>query len=102
MTQGELQAALGLIGFKLSVNSIGYYERGERAPDFDDLRNIAIILAADHFDVDENLRIEFNKNGKPHPEPLPQQLDLNFDENSGVTIRIQSARDGIIIKKMLA
>jgi len=99
MTQKQLRAAIDL---SLSLNSIGHYERGERSPDFEDLRKIAAALAADHFEVDDNIRIEFGPNGKPRSEPLPQQLNLDFDENGGVTVRIQSAKDGVVIKKISA
>lgn len=101
MTQEELRSALHLAGLRLCLNSIGKYERGESAPDFDDLRIIAVALDADHFEIDDNVRIEFAANGKPRPVP-PQQLDLDFDENDGVTVRIESAKHGVVIRKMLA
>ncbi|MBZ5532236.1 MAG: helix-turn-helix domain-containing protein [Acidobacteriia bacterium] len=102
MTQHELRAALKEADFELSVNSIGHYERGERAPGIDDLRKIAFALKADRFEIDENLRIEFSKNGKARPEIVPQQLTLAFDDKGGVTVRIESAREGLIIKKNTA
>jgi len=97
LTQEELADAAGL-----SRNSIGHYERGERAPDIDDLRKIAIALSTEHFDLDDNLRIEFSANGKRRLEPLPQQLTLNFDEGGGVSIRIQPTDHGLVIKKISA
>jgi transcriptional regulator with XRE-family HTH domain len=99
MTQQELRDALLRNGLSLSLPTIGYYERGERAPNFDDLRNFAAVLKADYFEIDDHLRIEFRKNGKPHVEPVAQQLNLDFDDNGGVTIRIEPVRQGLIIKK---
>jgi transcriptional regulator with XRE-family HTH domain len=96
MTQKKLADAA-----KLTRNSIGHYERGQRAPDFEVLRRIAAVLNKDHFDIDENMRIEFSANGS-RPEPVPQQLNLRFDENNGVNVRIESAREGVIIKKISA
>lgn len=97
MTQDQLAAATGL-----SRNSIGHYERGKRAPSYDDLRKIANALRADHFDLDDNMRIEFGPNGKPPQQPAHEQLTLAFDENGGVSVRIESARNGVIVRKMLA
>jgi len=97
MTQDQLADAAGL-----SRNSIGQYERGKRAPNIEDLRKIAAALRADRFEVDDKLRIEFTLNGRPHLEPVPQQLRLDFDENGGVTVRIQSANEGLIVEKIWA
>ena len=97
MTQGELAAIV-----HLSRNSIGHYERGERAPDFEDLRKIAAALRVDHFDVDDDLHIDFSPNGRPRPEAVLQQLNLDFDEKDGVTVRIQSAGHGVTISKTSA
>jgi len=97
MSQDELADATGL-----SRNSIGQYERGQRAPNIEDLRKIAAILKADSFEVDENLRIEFTPNGKPHLEAVPQQLLLDFDEDGAVTVRIQSVKQGLIFRKTRA
>src|SRR5882672_6618398 len=84
MTQKELaDAAL------LCRNTIGMFERGERAPDVDELRKIAGVLNKDVFEIDDNLRIEFNRNGKVHLEPASQQLTLRFDEGESVSVRIE-------------
>jgi hypothetical protein len=66
------------------------------------LRRIAEVLKRDHFDIDERMRIEFSPNGKLRPEPVAQQLNLAFDENDGVTVRIQSVGHGVVIKKIPA
>lgn len=97
MSQGQLADATGL-----SRNSIGHYERGERAPDIEDLRKIAAVLRADYFKIDDTLRIEFTLNGKPHLQSMPQQLRLDFDERGGVTVRIQSVSEGLIVEKIKA
>jgi transcriptional regulator with XRE-family HTH domain len=99
MTQKQLREALKTNGFTLSLNSIGHYERGERAPDFDDLRKIAMTLRAGHFEIDEEVRIEFNPNGKARLQALPQQLSLELDTDGGVNVRIESAKNGLVIKK---
>jgi transcriptional regulator with XRE-family HTH domain len=99
MTQQQLREALLRRGLSLSLPTIGYYERGERAPDFDDLRNFAAVLKADHFQVDEQVRIEFNRNGKPRPEPVSQQLTLKFEDGESVDVRIECKSDGLIIMK---
>jgi transcriptional regulator with XRE-family HTH domain len=97
MTQEQLGEALGLVR-----NTIGNFEAGRRVPDYDLLRRIAEILKTDHFDIGERIRIEFSANGKPRPEPVAQQLNLDFDENDGVTVRIQSANHGVVIRKISA
>src|SRR5947207_2401685 len=75
ITQEELHRAIGL-----SRNSIGLYERGERAPDFDVLRKIATALSADAFEIDDGLRVVFTRTGEvPRPNVQTQQLVLNFD-----------------------
>jgi len=95
MTQKELaDAAL------LCRNTIGMFERGERAPDVDELRKIAGVLNKDVFEIDDNLRIEFNRNGKVHLEPASQQLTLRFDEGESVSVRIECVSEGLIIKKI--
>jgi len=96
-TQDQLRLEVGF-----SVNAIGQYERGERAPDFERLQKIAAALAADRFQVDDNMRIEFSANGNARAEPPAQQLDLDFDENRGVTVRIEPTKEGLAIKKILA
>jgi transcriptional regulator with XRE-family HTH domain len=97
MSQEELGDALGLVR-----NTIGNFEAGRRAPDYDLLRRIAEILKRDHFDIGERIRVVFTSNGKLRPEPVAQQLTLDFDENDGVTVRIQSAGHGVVIKKISA
>jgi transcriptional regulator with XRE-family HTH domain len=99
MTQQQLREALLRRGLSLSLPTIGYYERGERAPDFDDLRNFAAVLKADHFQIDEQVRIEFNRNGKPRLEPVAQQLTLKFEDGESVEVRIECKSDGLIIMK---
>lgn len=102
MTQEKLREELLGNGLRVCLATIGYYERGERAPDFDDLRKIARVLKTDHFEIDENLRIEFKPNGRPRPEIIAQQLKLAFDENGRVDIRIEPVPEGLIIKKVSA
>lgn len=87
---------------KCHINSIGFYERGKRAPDFDLLRRLAAALGRNHFDAGENMRIDFSSNGKHPPEQVPQQLELLFDDKRGVSVRIESVEDGIVIKKISA
>ena len=97
MTQEQLAEAA-----ELSRNSIGHYERGERAPDFEDLRKIAAALAIDHFDAADNMRIEFSSDVKTRPQLLPQQLNLAFDESGGVAVRIERTNHGVVIKRISA
>ena len=97
MTQDELADAA-----RLSRNTIGLFERGLRAPDVDDLRKIAGVLSKDQFEIDDNLRIEFTRNGKPHLEPIPQQLILKFDDGQMVDVRIECITEGLIIRKIRA
>jgi transcriptional regulator with XRE-family HTH domain len=97
MTQEELADAADLCR-----NTIGMFERGERAPDVDELRKIAVVLSKDQFEIDDNLRIEFNRNGKPHLEPVAQQLILRFDEGESVEVRIECVSEGLMIKKVRA
>jgi transcriptional regulator with XRE-family HTH domain len=97
MTQEQLADAASLCR-----NTIGMFERGERAPDVDELRKIAVVLAKDQFEIDDNLRIEFNRNGKPHLEPVAQQLTLRFDDGESVSVRIECVSEGLIIKKIRA
>ena len=94
MTQEELRLATGL-----SRNTIGHYERGERAPDFGVLRRIAAAVSADQFEVDNDIRIVFTPNGKrPESSNHPQQLTLNFDDSGALTLRIEAAKAGLLIK----
>lgn len=97
MTQEQLAEAT-----KLSRNSIGHYERGERAPDIEDLRKIAMALSTQHFDLGDNLRIEFSTNGHRRLQPLPLQLALDFDQDHGVSVRIEASEQGLVIKKISA
>jgi transcriptional regulator with XRE-family HTH domain len=100
MTQKGLREALLRKGFKFSLPTIGYYERGERVPDFDDLRNFAEVLSRDRFEIEDNLRIEFSRNGKARLEPVAQQLTLKFDEGESVAVRIECVSEGLIITKV--
>lgn len=95
MTQEELADAASLCR-----NTIGLFERGKRAPDVDELRKIAAVLAKDQFEIDDNLRIEFNRNGKPNIEPVAQQLTLKFDDGQSVDVRIECVSEGLIITKV--
>jgi transcriptional regulator with XRE-family HTH domain len=95
MTQGELARAASLCR-----NTIGMFERGERAPDVDELRKIAAVLAKDQFEIDDNFRIEFSRNGKPHVEPIAHQLTLKFDEGESVNVRIECVSEGLVITKV--
>jgi transcriptional regulator with XRE-family HTH domain len=95
MTQEELADAASLCR-----NTIGLFERGIRAPDVDELRKIAAVLSKDQFEIDDNLRVEFNRNGKPHLEPIAQQLTLKFEDGESVDVRIECKRDSLVIKKL--
>jgi DNA-binding XRE family transcriptional regulator len=95
MTQGELARAASLCR-----NTIGMFERGERAPDVDERRKIAAVLAKDQFEIDDNFRIEFSRNGKPHVEPIAHQLTLKFDEGESVNVRIECVSEGLVITKV--
>jgi hypothetical protein len=54
----------------------------------------------DRFEIDDNLRIEFSRNGKPRLEPVAQQLVLKFDYGESVNVRIECVSDVLIIKKV--
>ena len=99
--KGWTQKYLG-VQAHFHYNTIGLYERGERAPDFEELHRLAEALGQDHFYVSENIRIDFAPNGRIHPQSIPQQLELQFDEKKGVSIRIESHGQGILIKKLHA
>jgi transcriptional regulator with XRE-family HTH domain len=86
----------------LHPNTIGKYERGATAPDFDDLQRIADALGEPRFEISDEIRIEFGKNGRPHPAPVAQQLTIKFDDKRGVEVRIEPTTDGITIKKVSA
>jgi transcriptional regulator with XRE-family HTH domain len=96
-TQQQLGVELGV-----HPNTIRAYEKGNSSPDFGDVRKIAAALQEDHFDIGEGVRVDFNPNGRPRLEPVPQQLQLLFDERNGVNVRIESAGQGIVIKKLSA
>jgi transcriptional regulator with XRE-family HTH domain len=97
MSQRELKQAIGV-----SRQTISLYERGKAPPPFETLASIARALKADQFVV-EDLHITFSRNGtKSGPEAVPQQLNLDFDDKGGVTVRIESTQHGVVIKKMLA
>jgi len=96
-TQGKLASQT-----HLHYNTIGFFERGERAPDFEQLQRLAGALGQDHFYVSENIRIDFASNGSAHPQAAPQQLELQFDEKKGVNVRIESHGNGILIKSLSA
>lgn len=86
----------------LHPNTIGNYERGTRAPDFDDLQKIANALGEPRFEISDEIRIEFGKNGSAHPAPVAQQLTIKFDDKKGVDVRIEPMSDGVTIKKISA
>jgi transcriptional regulator with XRE-family HTH domain len=95
MTQEELAEKASLCR-----NTIGMFERGERAPDVDELRKIAAVLSKEQFEIADDLRIQFNRNGKAHPEPVAQQLTLKFEDGESVDVRIECKRDSLVIKKL--
>lgn len=97
MTQDELADAA-----ELSRNTIGMFERGQRAPNVDELRKIAETVAQYEFEIDDHLRIEFTKNGRPKLEPVIQQMTFRFDEGEAVSLRIECASEGLTIKKVKA
>ena len=86
----------------LHHNTIGYYERGARAPDFDVLQKIANALGEPRFEISDEIRIEFGKNGRPHPAAVAQQLTIKFDDNKGVDVRIEPTTEGVTIRKISA
>jgi Predicted transcription factor, homolog of eukaryotic MBF1 len=96
-TQGNLASQV-----HLHHNTIGLFERGERVPDFEQLQRLAGALGQDHFYVGENIRIDFAANGSTHPPATSQQLELQFDEQEGVNVRIESHGQGILIKRLPA
>jgi transcriptional regulator with XRE-family HTH domain len=97
MTQEELEEAIGV-----SRQTISLYERGKTPPPFETLASIARALNADQFVV-QDLHITFSRNGtKLGMETLPQQLNLDFDNKGGVTVRIEPTAQGLVIKKMSA
>jgi transcriptional regulator with XRE-family HTH domain len=86
----------------VSRQTIGLYERGRIPPPFETLATIASVLGADQFVV-EDLHVTFNRNGaKTVSEAVPQQLELDFDENGGVTVRIEPGPHGMRIKAVSA
>jgi transcriptional regulator with XRE-family HTH domain len=97
MSQIDLEQAL-----EVSRQTISLYERGKTSPPFETLAQIARVLSVDQFVV-EDLHITFSRNGaRPGLEALPQQLKLDFDDDRGVTVRIEATGQGVVIKKMLA
>jgi transcriptional regulator with XRE-family HTH domain len=97
MSQKQLHRAIGV-----SRQMIGSYEKGKTPPPFETLASIAAVLGAEEFVV-EDLHVTFSLNGrKPRIEPMPQQLILDFDDKGGATVRIESTRQGVLIKQMLA
>ncbi len=97
MTQDALHKAVGV-----SRNTIVKYETGKTPPPFETLASIAAALKAEEFVV-EDLHITFSRNGaKAGPESVPKQLNLNFDPDGGVTVRIEPAADGLTIKAVSA
>jgi transcriptional regulator with XRE-family HTH domain len=86
----------------VSRQTIGLYERGEVPPPFETLAFIASVVNADYFVV-EDLQVTFSRNGtKSILQAVPQQLSLDFDDQGGVTVRIEPTRQGLLIKKMSA
>jgi len=97
MTQEELEEKIGV-----SRQTIGLYERGKTPPPFETLAAIAAALKADQFIV-EDLHITFSRNGaKPRLEAVHNQLKLDFDKGGGVTVRIESAAEGVVVKAVSA
>ena len=82
----------------VSRQMIGLYERGDVPPPFETLACIATVLKAEKF-VIEDLHVTFSRNGTSlGPISVPQQLELIFDKDNGVTLRINSVSDGLVIK----
>ena len=93
MTQDELHKAVGV-----SRNTLVKYEKGKIPPPFETLAKIAAATRTNEFVV-EDLHVTFSRNGaKTGPVAVPQQLKLNFDNNGGVTVRIEAAGTGLVIK----
>jgi transcriptional regulator with XRE-family HTH domain len=86
---------------RVSRQSIGLYERGKTPPPFETLACIARVLKAEQFVV-EDLNVTFASNGRAGPHVAPHQLELKFDKDDGVTVRIQSASEGLTIKAISA
>jgi transcriptional regulator with XRE-family HTH domain len=110
LTQAELgkrvaqaRREAGLTGANgVSRQMIGLYEKGETPPPFETLACIASILKADRFVV-EDLHVTFTRNGTSHiPEMVPQQLELAFDKDRGITVRIESVSHGVTIRAVSA
>jgi transcriptional regulator with XRE-family HTH domain len=93
------QQLAALVDF--SRNTIMKYESGETVPDVEQLQKMGAALRRNYFDAGV-MRIEFGGNGRPHAQPVPQQLELHFDDNNGVSIRIEPVSQGLIIKKLSA
>src|SRR5438552_2868384 len=86
---------------RFHLNTIGLYERGERAPDFEQLKRLAEALGRDYFNAGESIRIDFTSNGRPHLESTPQQLDFKFDDKQGVIVRIEWSIRGLSSRSLL-
>jgi transcriptional regulator with XRE-family HTH domain len=100
--ESGLAGANGAAGERVSRQTIGLYERGQTPPPFETLACIAAVLKAEQFVV-EDLHVTFNRNGATKgPMPIPHQLDLVFDKNGGVTVRIEPASDKVTIKAVPA
>ena len=102
LTQEKLQEALQIAGLELSLTTLKAYESGKWAPSFGDLRTIAHVLEADYFEIDNDIRVDFSKNGKLRLEALPQQLNLDLDDQGNLNIRRSSSNRGAVIKKIRA
>jgi len=85
----------------VSRQTIGLYERGQTPPPFETLACIARVLKADKFVV-EDLHVTFTSNGKLGPQAASRQLELKFDSDNSVTVRIQSASEGLTIRAISA
>jgi len=92
LSQVELADALGW-----SKNMIGRYERGEDTLSTQRLVEIARTLAAPEFRVGA-LRIVFERDGTAR-QRVPQQLELEFDADGGVTLRIQPTSAALVITR---
>jgi transcriptional regulator with XRE-family HTH domain len=98
MTQDELGLAVGI-----SRNSVGLYERGERAPDVELLRKIAAAVCVDQFDVGNDVQIVFTQGGdKRRSSSPPQQLTLNLGDSAGITVKIEAGKVRSAIRAALA
>jgi transcriptional regulator with XRE-family HTH domain len=103
LTQERLQEALQAAGLELSLTTLKAYESGKWAPSFGDLRTIAHVLETDYFEIDQDIRVDFSRNGSLRLEPLPQQLTLDLDSQGNLNIRRSpSSQGGAVIKRIRA